>query len=407
MLTHSAQPENTAPRAAQPVPTWLQAVSAVAAVVGIAAAALGVQQRPLSTWLYLVANFLYFMGLAQGIVTWAVIFRVAQARWTPAFSRFGRAGLAFAPVSMLLFIPLCMGRETYLVWIRHPLPEKLPWLSAGFFFARNAIGLALLFLISWYVLRIHQQGQRRWGSETPRWGQADQQLEQISYRLTAVGIAYLILFAFVFTVVAMDFVQSLMPTWYSTLIGGYFFIGDLYLSIATLIFMAALLRRRMGLDRFLGPEEFQNAGNLLLGFGVFTTGLFWAQFLTIWYENKPVETQYLIPRFYSTPWHPVSWAILVVALAIPFLLLQSRELKRTPSAVAVPAAFVIVGMWMERVFLVVPSLLPGELGFGAAPALMTVGFVGALILALSVGLKWTPPASPLDLALKDVPKLEL
>jgi hypothetical protein len=98
---------------------------------------------------------------------------------------------------------------------------------------------------------------------------------------------------------------------------------------------------------------------------------------------------------------------LVVALAIPFLLLQSRELKRTPSAVAVPAAFVIVGMWMERVFLVVPSLLPGELGFGAAPALMTVGFVGALILALSVGLRWTPPASPLDLALKDVPKLEL
>jgi molybdopterin-containing oxidoreductase family membrane subunit len=87
--------------------------------------------------------------------------------------------------------------------------------------------------------------------------------------------------------------------------------------------------------------------------------LLWAYFvfaerLTIWYGNEPSE----IAVMYVTQkgaFAPLYWTMVACNFVIPFTILSLKKL-RTIAGCVIASFGVLIGMWLERFLIVVPSL---------------------------------------------------
>jgi hypothetical protein len=367
-------------------------IAAAAAVLGGAGSLAGLFLGGEEFWWMLLVNFLFWGGIAQGMIIWAAILRAAQATWAAGVNRVARSAVHFLPVSLVLFALLFAGREHWLTWLHHPVPAKAKWLNEGFFFARNAAALLVLTGLSyWYVLAYRRLEPR----------EGEEPSDHAAAVVNRLAIGLILAYVVVYTLLAFDLVMSLEPHWYSTLFGAYYFVGNQYAAMAAIIIVATLAGRAAGLEKHLDSHRFSDMGNLMMGFGILFSGFVFAQWLTIWYGNIPEEATYLHHRLYLFPWRAVGIAILVILMFGPFLLLQSRAAKSTPGRLVWIAAMVFAGLWLERWMLVVPALAPGRLaGLGPLCWSIPIFCAGSLALAIISSLRQGPRVSGLDLALK-------
>jgi len=69
---------------------------------------------------------------------------------------------------------------------------------------------------------------------------------------------------------------------------------------------------------------------------------------------------------------------------------MGKRPKRTPGILGTVAVLGLIGMWVERYVLVVPSLSPRHVPFGWIEVLITLGFIGAFGLTSLPGLRTVP-----------------
>lgn len=376
-------------------------LSLIAIILGGVAIALGFVFGPVrEAWLWLVIWFLIFGGLAQAVIVWAAVFRIAQARWTPAINRLGHSVIGFLPVAYILLVILLFGVRYYVPWVWHPVPIKAAWLNVPFMAVRNLVGLALLFILSCLLIR--------WSLTADLKAKNGEEITaRDHYRLTAIGIAIAITYSVVFTIVSYDFIMSLSPEWFSTMFGPYYFITNLYIGLAALIIMAAALSEYLQVGSFLGVAQFRDLGNLMLGFSLFSMGLFFAQYLTIWYANLPIETDFLVFRYLKGPWPVLGWSAFIIGYAIPFLLLQSRRIKHTPKLLMPVAILAIAGVTLERYVLVVPSVAFHNLLISPIPAFGALAFLGLFVLSVIWFMSRYEPVSAAEAAFPGLGEQEL
>jgi hypothetical protein len=112
---------------------------------------------------------------------------------------------------------------------------------------------------------------------------------------------------------------------------------------------------------------------------------FWSQYLVIWYGNVPLETRFFLARAFVQPWQTLGWVILVVGWLIPFAYLLKRLTGRPPQRhgpLFVVAVFGLLAIFLERVFVVFPSVLPGRgLPYGIRDLAITAGFLALFLLS--------------------------
>ena len=356
-------------------------------VIGIIGLAAGFITSPTDTWLWLLVGFVFFTGVANGILIWAAAFRVAQTTWTRSVNRLGHSAIAFTPILFLALIVLLAGAKSWAPWIEHPVPVKAAWLNLPFMVIRDIVSLLALWALCFFMVR--------WSliSDSKK-----SLTERDHYRLTAISIAAVMFYTIAGSIIAYDFIMSLSPEWYSTVFAPYIWVTNLYLGLAVMVLMAAMLRRRLGAE--LETTQFQNIGNLLLGFSLFSLGLFFAQYLTIWYENLPSETGFLIVRYFHGQWPWLGWTALILGYGIPFVLLQIRPLKRDPRLLSPVAILIVLGVTLERYVLIVPSIKPDKLLLYPVPGLVILAFLGGFVLTVTAFLGRYSPVSKADAALE-------
>ncbi len=210
-------------------------------------------------------------------------------------------------------------------------------------------------------------------------------------RQSRLAPAILIIYAVLLTLQAFDFVMSLDRHWFSTLAGGYFFIGNLYAGIAVLALMVVWVRSRTGLREYVSSGQLHDVGRMLFGFCMLWAYLFWSQYLVIWYGDLPEETAFVARRTVEAPWVSLSWIALIGSFVLPFVVLLSRNVKRTARGLAAVASVVLVGMWLERYVLVTPSIWTAQgLPIGPLEILVTIGFGAGFLLAYTWFLERVP-----------------
>jgi hypothetical protein len=363
-------------------------------------------------WQLFHVNWLYFTGLAFGSVAFVAVQKVTNAKWSGMIIRFASASAAFLPVSLvaLLLIFTAGYPAIYgpMATAAHELQHgKAVWLSHGFMFARLAIGLGLLTVIGWKLIRADMvpdllavrgaaPANRR--ALYDRWtqgydGSADSEFA-VRERISRLAPAYVVTYAVVLTLVAFDGIMALQPHWFSNLLGGFYFMGSFLGAHMLLALMLIYGGPHLGVSDLISPKQRHDLGKLCFGFTVFWTYLMWAQFLVIWYGNLPEETGFVFARLWG-PWLPVGKAVLIGMFVVPFFGLLGVAPKKTRATLGFFAVVSLTALWLERYLLVMPSVtaLPGP-RFQLPEAGPTLLFVGLYLLTYALFARTFPMISP-------------
>ncbi len=342
-------------------------------------------------WQAYLVNFMFWTGICFGCVLLSAAMIMTNARWGRSLKRLAEAPGAFLPVAFLLFWVLYFGKERLFPWVLEPVHGKEAWLSAGFLFARDGfafflLAAAALFIIYHSVrndLEFIASGTWSEDAETA----SPETLRQQSMFSPVFGILYPV----VLSLLAFDLIMSLNPHWVSTLFGAYFFIGSFYSGIAMMIIISSLSIKTLGLGSFVQGKHLHDLGKLLLAFGIMTGDFFYSQFLVIWYGNMPEETRYVLSRVRESPWDAFAWTVLLLCFVIPFFTLLSRKIKTKPLAMIALCSLILVGMWLERFLLIVPSVWKSdEIPLGIIEILISAGFFGLVALCVVLFLERFP-----------------
>jgi len=318
-------------------------------------------------WAFYVTNFVFWIGISHAGTLISAILRLVNARWRRPVTRCTEVITVFALMIGAMFPIIHLGRPWLAFWLAPYPSERLIWPNfrsplVWDFFAINTylIGSTLFLLLpcipDFALVRDKTSGlrQRIYGTLALGWQGTPKQWHRLESAMQIMAIAILPVAVSVHTIVSFDFSMAPVPMWHSTIFGPYFVAGAIFSGIAALIVAMAVLRRFLHLEAYLHPVHFQNLGKLLLLMSLLWSYFVFAERLTTWYGNEPTE----IAVFNATQhgrFAPLYWTMVVCNFVIPFTILSLRKL-RTITGCVVASVGVLVGMWLERFLIIVPSL---------------------------------------------------
>ena len=381
-------------RRLETVPPILRIGALVLIVIGVIAFIGALLTDASRAWRAYHFNWLFFTTVAQGAVTLAAAVTITRGLWSRPIRRIALAFVAFLPVAYLLVIPILLfGAPHIFPWIEHPVVKKAAYLNVPFLSARTLLLLGILFTLdlvfAYFSLRpdlgrlqndVGEKLRGLYGLFTRRWRGQEQEEVRSYQRLARLAPLLALTWALSFGVLAWDFVMSLEPHWFSTMIGPYFFMGGFLGGIAATAVACILYAVRGGQDDVILPTNFHDLGKMMFGFCVFWAYLFYSQFIVIWYGLLPIEQDWLIHRLTAT-FEPIMVSVVFGLFILPFFGLLGVRPKRTPRVLLVFAGIVLTGLWLERYMLVYPSLY---IGVGNIPMNwqeigIALGFAGLLL----------------------------
>ena len=115
-----------------------------------------------------------------------------------------------------------------------------------------------------------------------------------------------------------------------------------------------MLMQTAPLDRVITRHHLHDLGKFLFAFLMLWAYMSFSQFLIIWSANIPEEIPHYLNRW-ERGWQYVSIAIVVLHFILPYSLLLSRELKRTPARLRVVATLIICIRLLDYYWHVAPE----------------------------------------------------
>ena len=376
-------------------------ISIVLIIIGLAAFIYGVRgDHPEKAWQAYLINFLLWSTIAQGAVLFSTVMHMTKARWCGPLSALSESFAAFFPLSFVLFLVLFLGRSHIFPWLHEDLHGKEVWLNIPFLFTRDCIGLLILYAIGfaylYNALQLRADRNQNQGAFRQMiykgWVRNNRSIEQVKKKMTIWAGLYILAFALVLSLIGFDLVMSMDPHWISTLFGGYTFVKAFFVGLGALIILAAITQIRKGKASGLEPAHFHDVGKLFFAFCLLWADFFYVQLTVIWYGNIPEETHYVIERTMMVPWNTLAWTIFVICFIIPFVILLNKKVKTKPVFMVILCSVIIIGFWLEHLLLLAPALSHDThaLSLSISDGLITVGFLGLMVIAVSFFLKRFP-----------------
>ncbi|MFN7915014.1 MAG: NrfD/PsrC family molybdoenzyme membrane anchor subunit [Vicinamibacterales bacterium] len=359
-------------------------------------------------WGFLITNFVFWIGISHAGTLISAILRLVNAGWRRPVTRCAEVITAFALMIGGLFPIIHLGKPWLFFWLVPYPNSRLIWpnfrspLVWDFFAISTYLTGSLLFLFlpmipDFALVRDRATGIRKtiYGALALGWRGTTHQWHRLETAMSIMAIAIIPVAVSVHTIVSFDFSMAPVPMWHSSIFGPYFVAGAIFSGIAGLIIAMATLRRVLKLHDYLEDIHFENLAKLLL-----TMSLLWGYFtfnerLTAWYGNHTAEYN-TFQATQSGPYAPLFWTMVLVNFVIPVIILSIRRLRTITGAV-IASIGVVIGMWLERYLIVVPSLAYKYLPYGwgtYAPRpteiVITISTFAAMTLLYTLFAKFVP-----------------
>jgi hypothetical protein len=163
-----------------------------------------------------------------------------------------------------------------------------------------------------------------------------------------------LIYVILLTAGAIDWIKSLDITWYSSIWGLQFLVGQGYGVLALGILTVILLSRYEPIKTMLRKTEQHDLGKLAFAFVMLNIYLCFAEFLIIWSGNVPDEIPWYLNRIHGG-WWVICSADFICHWLIPFCLLLSRDLKRNKEKMIWLTSFMIFARCLDMFWLIEPN----------------------------------------------------
>lgn len=391
-----AETIRTTPRG---IPNSIRTFGTVGMVIGVLALVLGLSTEKDRTLAALLTCIVYFMGIAQGGVMFACIQTITLGRWGRPFKRIAESFWFFMPVNYVLYaIFLVGGGLDIYPWTHEEMPpHKAIWLQPHFFVGRQLAMLGILAVIDFMFIRNSLRADMGvaaetlgtstpplWSSFTAGWRGREIEVEDTYQKNIRLAPALVVLYAILYSMFALDAVMSLSPHWYANMFPAWHAVSSLWLTLNWICIISVAFRGWLKVEHLMTPKHYHDLGKLMFALCVFWTYNLFATILPIWYGNMPEETWFLILRMYLDPWAPLAKVVGAMCFLIPFTVLLSRGLKKTPKALQAVAVLIAVGIFLERFIMIMPAVwMKDSLPIGLVEIGLPIGFVGAFVTVVS------------------------
>jgi Ni/Fe-hydrogenase subunit HybB-like protein len=360
-------------------------------------------------WALDITNFVFWIGISHAGTLISAILRVTGAEWRRPVTRCAEAITVFALMIGAMFPIIHLGRPWFFYWLAPYPNERGLWpnfrspLSWDFFAINTYLLGSIIYLYlplipDLALLRDKANGIKRrtfysllslgWRGTEIQWDRLDRAVQVMAVIIIPVAVS-------VHTIVSWDFAMAIRPMWHSTIFGPYFVAGAIFSGIAALILAMAVIRKAFHLEEYLRPIYFNNLGLLLLTMCLIWFYFTFAEYLTTWYGNLPEEMAVFNAKV-SGPFAPLFWTMVVCCFVVPVPILAIKKL-RTIKGMVVASATIVVGMWLERFLIVVPTLSHPRLPFNWnwyrptwVEVTLTIGPIAYFVLLYAVFVKLFP-----------------
>lgn len=271
----------------------------------------------------LLFSIIFGLAVVEGCIALVAIASLTKGKWILSIKK--ELLSVYPLIIFICFLFIFLDIKIY------PWHEKYNiWFNKCFFFIRNFVLFILVFLSS-----------RKFAIESNK----DCKKENF------YACLYLFIFVMHQSLVAFDLVMPLEYPWVSTLFGGYFFVESIYagLSIGGII---CFFKYKEFPDKI--KKTLKDLATLMFGFSILWIGLFYSQFLVIWYGNIPEETKFIVKRISYLPF--LSYSVLISLFLFPFIIFLSKKAKYNPYVVFIVSIFVLLGIIIERFVFLIPAI---------------------------------------------------
>lgn len=355
------------------------AIAAIIGALGAVGIAIGFAVAPDRAFAAYFAAWAAVATTVFGGVLFLAITYAANARWPAAVRRVTEAVAGGVIPVAVLAAPLAVAPARVWPWVE-PSPQiaraaavesgylSLPW------FAVRAVAILAVFAITAELL-IAWSRRRDDSPAAPVHRPAvalDRERTLASAMLPVLGLAT--------TLAGIDWLMSLQPAWWSSGFGLYVVTGCLRAGVAII---AVLAWRGVAIGTLpLRPGHFHALGRLLHAFVILWAYIAFFQAMLIQIADKPSEVTFYVDRL-AGGWRAVTVALVVIAFAIPFLLLFWREGKHRARYTGAIAAVVLVGHYLDLWWLVVPHA-----DATAIPSWTDASAIAAVVGLVTAGCAW-------------------
>jgi hypothetical protein len=369
----------------------------------------------------ILINCVFWVGISLAGITFSSIFTITDAFWGRPIKRLAESLSSFLPIGIALFLVLFFFGNLFFEWYDHDkvIHSKEWWLNIPFFVGRNIFLFLLVLVFIYFYLKnsirpdiiLAKKVKFPFDNALARHfakNAADSETEiaagyQKNRRITPLLV---IVITLVTSVIAFDWIMSIDQEWFSTMFGVQYFVSSMIAAGAFLMILIGFLREKFQLQDYISLNRYHDLAKLTFAFTVGWTYMVFAQVLVIWYANLPEETPYLVLRMKSEEWGWMFWLLFVMIFIVTFFGLMSRTACRSIKFSRVIAIILLAGLWLEKYFLITPSLQENALGLHHANAgakvagfeflpflidiLITLGFLGVFLYGIFLFIQKIP-----------------
>jgi len=264
--------------------------------------------------------------------------------------------------------------------IKHAIEWKHPMLNVGSYIVVGLVCFAIWGFYTWRLSAMSVERDKGTLADSPYW---IKKFENIA----GFGI---VVYSLTMTAAVIYWVMSMDVTWYSSVYGLLFLVGQAYQVIALAIITSLALAKAEPFKTILRGTEQYDLGKFTFAFVMLNMYLAFAQFLIIWSGNLPEEIPWYMDRI-NGHWGVICTLDFMFHWLVPFSLLLSKDLKRNKKRLTRVCQWMIFAKFFDLFWLVEPNFKDaarnlhfswGILEYAAVPVAMTALWVAYYCIQL-------------------------
>lgn len=313
-------------------------------------------------WGIYIINFIFFVCLSY---SGAFISGILHFFKTPLKNSVTRIVEIITVLSLVvgpIFILLCIGRldRLHYLFIYPRIQSPITWDIIAIMTDLVAcfIYLYLTFIPDFAMLRDNCEDCSSWRQRFYRFLAMDyqdtpEQSRRLHKLIRTMSAMVIVLAIVAYTVLAWIFSLTLQPGWNSTIFAPYFIVAGLYSGVGVIIISMFLVRKYRKLDHYIRKVHFMAAGIILLVVSLLYGYFTFSEYFSRWFSHKIHDINLL-----NTLFNKYFWAFIFanyIGVLVPFFILFFKKF-RTIKSITFAAVIAVLGLWMNRYLIVVPTL---------------------------------------------------
>jgi len=333
---------------------------------------------------YLMSYMLIF-GFALGSLGLVMLQHLTGGLWGIMIRRPAESATRTLPFLLVLFIPILFGMKTlYFRWLdpRETLKQPLSAMQQWYLTKNNfAIRAVIYFAVLLSLMFIFNAWSRK--------QDVDRDDRSLRRRLKMLAGPGIILYVFVVSFAAIDWVMSISPHWASTIYGFLFVAGQLISSLSLMIAVIVMMASAEPFASIMKPRYLHDLAKLLFAFNMLWAYFGFSQLLIIWSGNQPEEITFFHSRLYGS-WGIVAVIVLIFHFFVPFFVLLPQDVKRSTRWMPKIALWMIFMRLVDLFWLTRPEFALGGVKFSWLDLVVPVALIGLWLGFFAWNLKREP-----------------